>query len=251
MTSLGIVIPAFRPDVRLLVAYIHDLQDGLEPASIRVELDDPRSPDIVEEIAQTGVTVSVSRDRRGKGAAITAGFEALDTDVRMFLDADGSTLVTSVAAILQPIFDGAADVSAGSRRHPASTVTSHQTIARRYLGDVFAAAARRALPTELYDYQCGAKALTAEAWDHTRTHLYEEGFAWDLELLAVAGALGLTVAEIPIIWEDKPGSTVDPIDATIDMGWALLAIRHRSKAIDGHPIHTAFPQSRSPPLLDD
>lgn len=251
MTSLGIVIPAYRPDVRVLAAYIHNLREGLKPETIRVELDNPLSPEIGHKIAQAGATVAVSDERRGKGAAITAGFEALSTDIRMFLDADGSTPLTSAAAILQPIYDGAADVSAGSRRHPASTVTSHQTIARRYLGDSFATAARKSLPTEMYDYQCGAKALTAETWEQIRTHLYEKGFAWDLELIAVAGSLDLRVAEIPIVWEDKPGSTVDPIRSAIDMGRALVAVRHRSKAIDGHPVHAVLPRSRSTPLLSD
>lgn len=251
MSDLGIVIPAYRPDVGMLMSYIRELQNGLEPETIRVELDDPLSSEVPHEIAESGATVRVSDERRGKGAAITAGFEALDTDIRMFLDADGSTPLTSAAAILQPIHDEAADVSAGSRRHPASTVTSHQTIARRYLGDSFAATARAALPTELHDYQCGAKALTADAWERVRTHMYEQGFAWDLELIAVAGALNLQVAEIPIVWEDKPGSTVDPISATFDMGLALLAVRHRSKAIGGHPVHAVLPKSRSMPLLSD
>jgi hypothetical protein len=68
-------------------------------------------------------------------------------------------------------------------------VDSHQTYARRWLGHAFAYLARRLLDVPLSDFQCGAKALTADAWRAVRSHLYEAGFAWDLELIAVANAL--------------------------------------------------------------
>ena len=41
MTSLGVVVPGFRPDVERLEAYLAELVDALEPAAVRVEVDDP------------------------------------------------------------------------------------------------------------------------------------------------------------------------------------------------------------------
>ncbi|WP_114576281.1 glycosyltransferase [Saliphagus sp. LR7] len=250
-TSIGIVIPTFRPDTRQLTSYVRAIVDSLRPETIRVELDAPISSESITPISETGATVSISSSRRGKGSAITAGFEALDTDLMLFLDGDGSTPVTSAAAILRPLQDGSADVGVGSRRHPAATVTSHQTRLRRRLGDTFATVARATLPVSLYDYQCGAKAITANAWAQVRTHLYEEGFAWDLELVSIAEALGLSIAEIPITWEDKPGSTVDPVSTTAGMIRALLSVRHRAQALDGHLIHSRLPASRSETLVRD
>jgi hypothetical protein len=196
--NIGIVIPAFRPDIGLLVSYIEELEEKIEPKRVYVELDDPVSNEVVQTIKSTSATVVISETRRGKGAAVTAGFERLDTDIYCFLDADGSTPVSSVRSILQPLLDDSTDLSAGSRRHPNSMIKSHQTYLRRYLGDGFALLGRLALPTNLYDYQCGAKAMTTNAWCQIRDHLYEKGFAWDLEMLAVAGALDLTVTEVPI-----------------------------------------------------
>lgn len=249
--SLGIVIPAYHPDCSQLVTYIQSLQRGLKPAEIRVELDDPLAKNVPQEISDTGATVRVSTTRRGKGAAITDGFEALDTDILLFLDADGATPVTSAASIIRPVQDGVVDIAIGSRRHPASTVTAHQTIIRRRLGDCFAQLARKALDTEIYDFQCGAKALSDHAWDRVRGHLYESGFTWDLELLAIGSSLGLTITEIPIIWEDQPGSTVDPIDAIVEFTEALIAVRHRAKIIEGNRIHSLLPRSRSQALVGD
>lgn len=233
--TLGIVIPAYHPDVELLSEYVRSLSDRLDPAEILVELDAPVSADAVARVRQLPVTVNASTTRRGKGAAITHGFDALDTDVRLFLDADGSTLVDSAADICAAIREGTADVSVGSRRHPSAEVANHQTVTRRRMGDLFAWTARQVLPIQLRDYQCGAKAVTREVWDDVRSHLYESGFAWDLELVAVADAMGYDIAETPVQWEDQPGSTVTIPDAVFEFSRALLTVRHRALAIDETP----------------
>jgi glycosyltransferase involved in cell wall biosynthesis len=237
--SVGVVVPAFRPDTALLTAYVRRLDDRLSPAEIRIELDDPR-PGTVEDLRGLPATVRSVPRRRGKGAAITAGFEALDADVDVlaFADADGSTPAASIDRVVSAVADGGADLAAGSRRHPDAVVGSHQTFARRRLGDGFAWLARRLLEAELYDYQCGAKALTRETWTAVRHHLYEPGFAWDVELVAVAGALDCRIEEVPVRWEDQPGSTVDPVKASVEMARSLLISRHRAKLIRENRLHS-------------
>ena len=252
--SLGIVVPAFRPDPDHLVEYVRELVARLDVTALRVELDDPHST--VETRLRAVdlpplVTLSVARRRRGKGAAITAGFEALDTDLLLFVDADGSTPVGSIERILEPLYGDRADVAAGSRRHPDSRVLSHQTFARRHLGDGFAWLAGRLLDAQLHDYQCGAKALTAEWWDRVRGHLYESGFAWDIELVAMAAALGARVVEVPIEWEDRPGSTVSPIKDTLSLARALLVVRHRAKRLGSSRLHDAIAEHRDETALVD
>jgi glycosyltransferase involved in cell wall biosynthesis len=246
--SLGIVVPAYDPDVDRLSGYVRRLDRRFDPATLRVELDDP-APGVADACSRLPATVAVSPRRRGKGAAVTAGFEALGTDLLLFVDADGSTGVDSVAQVLEPLYDGRADLTTGSRRHPDSTVGSHQTLFRRRLGDAFAWSARRLLETELYDFQCGAKALTAEAWTTLRPHLYEPGFAWDVELLGMAGALGLRVHEVPIRWEDAPGSTVDPLSTAVELARALFAVRHRTKRVGDSRLHAAIGDRRDETAL--
>ncbi|WP_415382680.1 glycosyltransferase [Halosimplex sp. TS25] len=244
--SVGIVVPAFRPDVDRLASYVRSLDARLTPETIRIELDDA-DEEVATALADLPATVSVSPYRRGKGAAVTAGFEALETDILGFVDADGSTAPGEFAAVLAAITDGGADVAVGSRRHPDSEITSHQTFARRFLGDGFAWLARRMLDADLYDYQCGAKAITAESWDAVRQHLYEPGFAWDVELVAMAGALELDVAEVPITWEDQPGSTVSPVRTSVRLGRALVSSRHRAKQIRNSRVHNAIAATREDP----
>jgi len=244
--SVGIVVPTFRPAVDRLCAYVRQLQETIAPATIRIELDDPR-PETVEALEPLPATVHVSPYRRGKGAAITAGFEALETDVLAFADADGSTTAQELARVVEHVTEGTADLAVGSRRHPDASITSHQTLARRFLGDGFAWLARLMLDADLYDYQCGAKAMTRECWRAVREHLCEPGFAWDVELVAMAGARHLDVVEVPITWEDQPGSTVSPLRTSIRLARALFAARHRAKQIRDSRVHTAIAATREQP----
>lgn len=228
--SVGIVVPAFRPDIERLRAYVHAINDEIDPAIIRIELDDA-DPEVCESLSDLKAVVNAVDRRRGKGAAITDGFEALDTDIRGFADSDGATPASSLSTVVGRVRDGNADLAVGSRRHPEATVQSHQTVTRRYLGDGFAWLARRIVGTDLYDYQCGAKALTAETWAEVREHLATSGFAWDIELIALVAARKRTILEVPVVWEDQPGSTVSTGRTTLALAAELLRARARAEGL--------------------
>ena len=244
--SVGLVIPAYRPDTERLVEYVFTLEKELAPEVIRIELDTPDA-ELLDRLATVPAVVEAVPYRRGKGAAITAGFEALDTDILAFTDADGSTPPGELRRVIDASLSGDTDLAVGSRRHPEATVTSHQTRGRRYLGDAFAWSARRLLDVHLYDYQCGAKAITSEGWETVRKHLYAPGFAWDIELVAVADALELDIAEVPIRWHDQPGSTVSPFRTTLSLARALLVARHRARRLRNSRLHTAIASQRDQP----
>lgn len=249
MPTVGVVVPAYNPRPERLRAYLRDLRAVLDPDELRVELDAHRGRPASLDLP-ADVDCSVARRRRGKGAAVTAGFEALSTDVLAFVDADGATPARSFADVISGVTADGADLAVGSRRHPAADVRSHQTFARRFLGDGYAWIARRLLDAKLYDYQCGAKAMTADAWETVRDHLYEPGFAWDIELVAVAAALEYDTVEVPVIWEDQPGSTVSPVSDTIDMGRGLLVARHRARLIRDDRLHRLLDREGATALVE-
>jgi hypothetical protein len=250
MARVGLVVPAYRPDLDRLGRYVRSLDAELDPATIRIELDAPESG-VPEALAELPATVNAVPYRRGKGAAITAGFEALSTEVRAFADADGSTPAGSVADVLAPLTDGRADLAVGSRRHPEANVRSHQTRLRRRMGDGFAWLARRLLDADLYDFQCGAKGVTADAWTAARDHLYEPGFAWDIELIAITAALGYRIAEVPITWEDAPDSTVSALATPVRMAEGLFRARHRARILQDSRLHSALDRTAGERALID
>ncbi|CCQ34799.1 glycosyltransferase [Halorhabdus tiamatea] len=225
--SVGVVVPAYRPDVPALESYVQTLRSTIDPDALLIELD-AASAETAERLRDLPARVNAVPYRRGKGAAITAGFESLDTGVLAFADADGSVPADDFADVLGPVLAERADLAVGSRRHPDANVTSHQTLGRRFLGDGFAWLARRSLEARLYDYQCGAKAISESAWESVREHIFEPGFAWDVELVAIAGALDLRITEVPVTWVDQPGSTVSPVRTSLSLARTLLAARRRA-----------------------
>jgi|AntDeeMetagen285_2_1112576.scaffolds.fasta_scaffold01847_2 hypothetical protein len=244
--SVGVVLPAYDPAVDTLAAYVHALHEAVAPDVVRIELDSPDEATLAG-LTDVDATVNAVDSRRGKGAAITAGFEALadDMDVLAFADADGATPAESIADVVAAVREGGADLAVGSRRHPDANVKSHQTFARRYLGDGFAWLARTLLDVSLYDFQCGAKAITTDAWREVRSHLYEPAFAWDVELIAVASAHSLQIVEVPVTWLDQPDSTVSPISTPLELGRCLLRSRHRLKQLRGNSMHEAIADHRT------
>ena len=233
--TVGVVIPAYAPPVGALEDYVHAAVGIMDPDAIRIELDAPR-PGTEERLEALPATVAVSQVRRGKGAAVSAGFDALDSDVLVMLDADGSTPVSGAIRLLEPIRTGDAAIAVGSRRHPDATVRGSQSMTRRYLGGGFAWCARRILEPSLYDYQCGAKAISRHAWETTRDHLQEEGFGWDVELLAVSDALGIPIAEVPLEWYDADGSTVSTVGTSLDLARAVVRARRNAARLRRRPL---------------
>lgn len=244
--SLGVVIPAYQPDTELLERYVDRIDDRLAPETILVELDAPES-ETVSELQSLPVVINTVPHRRGKGAAITAGFERLETDLLLFADADGSTPVDSLADIVAPVRNDRAALAVGSRRHPEADVNDEQSALRQTLGDGFSWLASTLLSVTLHDYQCGAKAIDADAWERLHAHLYEAGFAWDVEVIAMAGAFELPVAEVPVKWEDRPGSTVDPVADSARMFRALVTSRHRAKQLSDDRLHSAIAARKAEP----
>lgn len=236
---VGIVIPAYDADPEQLATYIDSLEETLAPARIHVEFDCP-TEDTVRHVAETSATLRVSDRRRGKGAAVTAGFDCLETSILAFVDADGSTPATALAAVLSPVLDGSAHLAVGSRRHPDAVVTVHQSRVRRRLGDVFVRVARQLLPVPLYDYQCGAKAIRRETWEAVRSEITSPGFAWDVELICLAAAVGAEIQEVPIHWEDRPGSTVPPVRSSLEFARALFRGWHRARLLRGSRINRSL-----------
>jgi RNase H-fold protein (predicted Holliday junction resolvase) len=233
-TRVGIVIPAFDPDPARLVGTAEQLVDHLAPATLRIELDcpDPVTSAALARLSARASTVSVhtADRRRGKGAAIAAGFDAVapETDVVAFVDADGATDVDAVGALIGTAAQ-TQQLVVGSRHHPDATIGHQQQPLRRLMSRAFITLAGWVLPVRLSDYQCGAKALPAAAWLRLRSAVTAGGFGFDLWLITAAADLDVGVHELPVAWTDRSGSTVAPVPTIVELAGTLVAIARRPR----------------------
>jgi dolichyl-phosphate beta-glucosyltransferase len=219
--TLSVIVPAYDEATRIAPT-LHRICAYLEarPEPYEVIVVDDGSRDATRAIV-TGVAARAPRVRllalarnRGKGAAVRAGVLASRGDEVLFTDADLSTPIEELARLRAALAAGA-DLAIGSRAAPGD-VLRRQPRRRRLQGRAFrlvvAALGFRSI-ARLRDTQCGFKLLRGDVARRLFAQLTLTGFAFDVELLALAHPRH-RVAEIAVAWRHADGSKVRPgVDA--------------------------------------
>jgi dolichyl-phosphate beta-glucosyltransferase len=173
---------------------------------------------------------------RGKGYALRRALKLVRTTFMVYTDVDLAYDPTEALKVLE-LLEAGADVAVANRVDPASrfliSPCDFASIYQRHrMSRVFNWWLRRMLPIDILDTQAGLKGMTLQAWEKLSSHMTSDGFFFDVELLAWAGALKLKVVQTPVSF-----SYIDP--TTVRMvrhGWPMilqtLKLRRRLKAAD-------------------
>jgi dolichyl-phosphate beta-glucosyltransferase len=213
--ELEILIPAYNEERRLsstLTALTRHLRRRGIDGTLRV-IDNgssDRTAEVVDQAAADGLPVTITGcSRRGKGAAVARGM--LTTQARWvgFCDADLATPAEAIDDALEQLRTGH-QVVLGSRRCAGAELELRQPLVRRLGGAGFRMLARR-YSGPVADTQCGFKFFSAAAAKAVFSQVRLSGFAFDLEVVARARSLRLSVVEIPVAWRDQEGSTFRPV----------------------------------------
>ncbi|HNT30646.1 MAG TPA: glycosyltransferase family 2 protein [bacterium] len=155
---------------------------------------------------------------QGKGAAVRAGVLESKGKYVCFTDADLSAPIEDIAVLFTALQDGY-DVAIGSRALSDSAIGIHQPLYREMLGKTINWIIRRLYLPDIHDTQCGFKLFTAEAAQRLFEPLQIQGMLFDVEILYRARLLGMRVAEVPVRWDNAPGSKFAP---TIKNAWQVV-----------------------------
>ena len=101
---------------------------------------------------------------------------------------------------------------------------------RHLLGRVFNALVRALVLPGIDDSQCGFKLFTADAVRRVLPLATIEGWAFDVEVLAIARRMGLRVVEVPIEWHYREQSRVSVLRDPLRMIRDVVGIRARARA---------------------
>jgi dolichyl-phosphate beta-glucosyltransferase len=231
--TLTLVVPLFNESHRFHM-YASELGDFIArypPGSELVFVDDGSSDetaDLVEEFVAKRCDVPVRllrRPHKGKGAAVAAGLMSSVSDVAGFCDLDLSTPLGEFARIVRAAAR-APILAVGSRGVPSARITRHQHRGRELLGRTYNKAVQLSLVPGVVDTQCGAKAARTGVWTRIVPECHESGFAWDVEVIALARTFGIQVQEIGVEWRHQEGSRVNPLRDGVLMVRAISRIRH-------------------------
>jgi len=162
---------------------------------------------------------------RGKGFAVKAGVEAAVGRDILFSDADLSTPIEELEALLPPISRGICDIAIASRALPESNLAIHQPIHREIMGRTFNKIVQKMAVPGIVDTQCGFKAFRGDVAKRLFGLSVIDGFGFDAEILFLAQKFGYKIREVPVTWRHVDNSRVNPISAPISMIRELFEVR--------------------------
>ena len=228
--KLSIIIPAYNEEQRLRPALEEYLRFFLPRYGDAVEVivvvngSTDRTEQVARDVAagDARVHIIVEPERVGKGGAVCLGFEAAHGELVGFVDADGATPPTAFQDLVDKIDDAGAIIA--SRWHRDSIITP-QPLSRRIASRLFNGMVRLLFKLPITDTQCGAKVFTAPAIHAILTKLGTTQWAFDVDLLFQLQQAGYGIKEIPTVWNDKAGSRLHVLTASVEVCAALIRLR--------------------------
>jgi dolichyl-phosphate beta-glucosyltransferase len=231
---VSVVVPAFN-EARRLPTSLPTLLDALRayPGAEVIVVDDgsvDNTATIAEQLLRDLPTGRVIRLpwNCGKGAAVRVGVAAATGETILFTDADLASDLADLPRLLAALSD--AEVAVGSRRVGPGVSRDH---VRRIGSWAFNQLTRSFTAIELADTQCGFKAFR-----HAEAKLLfgmsrAVGFGFDVEVLAMAQAMGYRIVEVPVRWSEEPGGTFRVVRHTPSMLVELARSRRRLRRVTG------------------
>ena len=175
----------------------------------------------------------------GKGAAVRTGVLATVGELVLFCDTDLSTPIETLAVFLERV-DAGADVVVGNRKSAEASIEKPQSPLRTWMGLGFTRLANAMTGLTISDYTCGFKLFRGDAARTIFEATETPRWSFDVEILARAAQMGLTIAEVPIRWINVEDSRVRLFSDTVGSFLEVLSIRRR---LGGRP-------RRGPPPSD-
>ena len=228
-TSLSIVIPAYNEEQRL-PATLTQVTDFLQARGGSYEVlvvvngSTDRTAEVTKAAAERDPNVRlILTSLRGKGRAVKIGVGEASGEQVVFCDADLSTPIDEAVGLADRLDDRYQIVIATREGQGAHRIG--EPYARHLMGRVFNGIVRALAVPGIQDTQCGFKAFTRDCARDVFPRQTIVGFGFDVELLYIARRRGFGVLEVPVTWEYRSSSRVDPLRDTFRMVADILRVR--------------------------
>lgn len=232
---LSIVIPAWNEEERL-TPVLHSLRSycdghlGMNDYEVIVVDDgscDGTAALVSEQAGDWKELRLISLPRNcGKGAAVRTGCVNTLGEFILIYDADGATHIEQEALLRSELTEQSdLHLAIGVRYRGDSDV--EMGAVRRSLGWLFTRCASLVIGRRCADTQCGFKMFRRRTVLPIVRQCRDNGYTFDVELLAAVHRHGLQIGEYSIPWTAMPGSKVSLIRDGSIMLWRLGAIRLR------------------------
>lgn len=212
---IAVIIPCLD-EASTIGAVVADFRRELPEAEIIV-VDNGSRDDTGAIAAASGATV-LREARRGKGHAVRKGLRAVDADVYLLVDGDGTYPASKARTLLQPIVDEEADVVIGGRLDELSQSDFHWL--NRLGNHLFLATVNAIFRTRITDLLTGYRAMSREFV--RRSPILSGGFELETELTILALDRGFRTIEVSVQLVSRADGSHSKIRVFAD-GFRILA----------------------------
>ncbi|MFQ5778348.1 MAG: glycosyltransferase family 2 protein [Terriglobia bacterium] len=222
---LALIIPALNEEQALA-----QVLDELPRARFaRILVVDNGSTDNTAAVARARGAEVIAEPRRGYGQACLAGLAQLDeeTEIVVFMDADGSDVPDEAQKLVEPILAGAADLVIGSRVLGRAEANALGRVQR--WGNRLAVTLVRLLYGFRYTDLGPFRAIRRASLE--RLGMADRNFGWTAEMQVKALRQGLRVREVPVSYRARigrskiSGTVTGALQAGTKIIWTILRLR--------------------------
>ena len=187
------------------------------------------SPETVREASEKDSRIRLCgyETNMGKGHAVRTGVLAATGDLILFTDCDNAYGTEILEKMVGIFSENDADIVVGSRNLSKDGYEGY-TFLRKIMSKTYIKVIAIAAGFKLSDSQCGIKGFHREIAHKIFRNCEVNRFAFDLEVLMIAGKLNAKIAEMPVKIINHRESTVHIVRDSVRM---LRDVRRMKKRI--------------------
>lgn len=200
---LSIVIPAFNEGKKIYenLGIVSDVISKFTDDFELVPVNDGSKDNTADEILRAAsknskISPVIYEKNRGKGAAIVEGVKNSKGDIIGFLDADLDISPEHISKFVTAMNEQNADVVIGSKMHPDSELDYPP--ARKFFSMGYYCLLKILFGLKVRDTQTGIKFYKASFIKNIVNKLTVYGYAFDIEILALANSMNASIIEMPV-----------------------------------------------------
>lgn len=218
MKKIAVIIPCYNEELTI-ASVIQAFKRELPEAEIFI-IDNNCTDKTAEIATKLGVTVKKCL-RKGKGAAVRKAFREIDADVFVMVDGDDTYPAEAVHSMLDKLTAGA-DMVVGDRLTEGDYRRENKRPFHNLGNTLVCTSINLLFQTQLKDVMSGFRVMTRDFVKNCP--ILVDGFAIETEMSIHAVEKLFQIAEVPIVYRDRPEGSFSKLNTFKDGINVLRAI---------------------------
>lgn len=208
---IAILVPCYNESLTI-AKVVDDFRRELPDATVYVY--DNNSSDGTADIALTHGAQVVFEPRQGKGNVVRQMLRDIDADCYVMVDGDDTYPAEAVHDLIRPILDGTADHVVGDRLSNGTYGSENKRAGHGFGNDLVRWLIKLLYGFEFSDVMTGYRAFNRP---FAKTYpVLSPGFEIETELSIHAVDKRWRIAQVPIIYRDRPEGSVSKLNTVSD-----------------------------------